>query len=29
MRNILKGIVVVILALALWDGIKYLWTLLV
>lgn len=28
MRDIFKGIIAVILALALWDGIKYLWTIL-
>ena len=27
MKDILKGVVAVILALALWDGLKWLWTL--
>ncbi|SFP97005.1 hypothetical protein SAMN05421670_0479 [Psychrobacillus psychrotolerans] len=28
MRDIFKGILAVIIALALWDGIKYIWNLL-
>jgi len=29
MREIMKGVVAVILALAIWDGIKYVWNLLI
>lgn len=25
MKDIFKGVIVVVVALALWDGIKYLW----
>jgi hypothetical protein len=29
MKDLTKGVLAVILALALWDGIKYIWNLLV
>ncbi|MGX1430908.1 hypothetical protein ACUXCC_003353 [Cytobacillus horneckiae] len=28
MKDIFKGIIAVILALALWDGLKYIWGIL-
>ncbi|SKB61798.1 hypothetical protein SAMN06295926_104284 [Lysinibacillus sp. AC-3] len=29
MKDIFKGILAVIIALAIWDGIKYIWNLFV
>jgi len=29
MKDIFKGILAVMIALALWDGIKYIWNLLI
>ncbi len=29
MKDICKGIVALIIALAIWDGIKYIWNLVV